>query len=504
MHSGVSVSGAALRPALAVLQALHLPADPLHHMETIQGVPIYRREQSILREHTFRGQHLVARDERLFETILEDDAVQLGVGQIETGCVQDGVEVRPGRKDSEPARRAAAAVQGWLDSFEDLDDLIRELVAVVPFLGWSPYVITWADDLHLPGVGRVYRPREVEQLQPHRHAVTRPVPALPHRLLATRFGVGEGIFAEGHPYRFVWFSRGSTRSPYGKSRLAPLVPILAAKRALLSFMPDFLRRQLGVILLNYTGDKVDPGKLRQRAMELYQILEQSNILVGDARWAIQDVQGSPAQRVTYQVLLETFNGILTSGIVLQNLSSKVQEGSRAAATVHVGDILGALKRDHATFASRSLTHLAHLFLALNRLLPADPRDCPKVQLGILRNIPLEIALDLHAAGLEVDLGAVADRHGIPYQRDEEGNALVHRPQASMLMPTSPSRRQRAGAGSEAPLQRTLVEDHPASQTLADRVHDRPPDLAPLAELARAVRDLYGARSGDSDPKAPPR
>ena len=147
--------------------------------------------------------------------------------------------------------------------------------------------------------------------------------------------------------------------------------------------------------------------------------------------------------------------------------------------------------------SRALTHLAHLYLAANRLLPADPRDCPKILLGILMTIPLQTALALHDAGLEVDLGAVADRHGIPYHRDEDGNAIVHRRETTPMLLPSPPRRDRT-------LRRTLVEDHPAGQQLADQVYDRAPDLTPVANLARAVRDLYGTRSGETDPKVPPR
>jgi len=494
----------AAKPALDVLQAMHLPADPLHREETINGIPVYRREHKILQEQAIDGRTLSGRDERLFEQILADDAVQLGVGQIETGCAEGGVEVRPGRQDSEAARRAADAVSAWLDSFDDLGDLIGELVAYVPNVGWSPYVLTWSEHLQVRGVGRVLSPQRIERLEPHRHAVTRPVGELPS-LLATRWGLSNGVLAEGYPYRFAWFSRGSTRSPYGKARLAHLVPIFAAKQALLSLMPDFIKRSLGITTLKHSGE-ANEAELAKRASALYKVLSETNILVGDAKWDPSAVQGTRSQSVIYQVLLETFNGILTSGSVLQNLSSSVKEGALASTKEHVGTILGGVKRDHAVFASKSLTQLATLYLGANRLLPTDPRDCPKVRLGILHSIPLAASLDLWEAGLDVDLGAVADRNGIPYRRDADGNAIIRETQSPLsLFPgvsgrrstEPPSGRERTARRG---MRRTLLEDPEAGQRLADQVHERAPDLDPVADLARSIRDLYG----DRDPKAPPR
>lgn len=376
--------------------------------------------------------YLALSDERAYrQMITANDAIGSAIRQRATLLLGEGSEVQAA-DDSVRAGELKDAAVAFLAGIQSWHQVQHDLLHAI-WYGWRPSFVAWEPSLRVGGRA-FWGARKVRVFDPWLFHQTH------DGALIARDGGRDAVYDSPEDQLVWWTSRyGSTVSPYGRSQLQGLwllhflgqrwSKISGQAMSRLLGLPKATRKSASGALPASKGAE-SRAALREEDLgkELAQVLamlESNNLLVELSEWSLDVIQ-MPGVSTDLVKITEHFNERFRIAILGQNLTSKVVEGSFAAAQTHNAILRSYLRDDAKWLAGVVNDDLLRRFFAIN-FPDAEPQLLPRWRPAILEpEANLEATRLYWSMGGVVDAGAYARRFGVP-AADEPG-AVLQRPQ----------------------------------------------------------------------------
>lgn len=347
--------------------------------------------------------------ERMMRT---SHAIGGAIKQRTTGLTAHGEQVIQGRSRS----RASALVRDFLQAFIDAIprwETLRAEALKTLYYGWQPIEFAWsAEDFRFKG-RPYYGIRDAKARKPWAYHFTTDQ----ELAVSSMFGQAQEVYDLTDPdvaARYMVARANATESPYGESELRGAWLLYFIAQQFGKMGTEAYQRSLGVIKATRKNEGASDGlnaatpaqsKAEAELRNVLRQLRSNNLLIESQNWSLDIAENGIGKKVTE--MLDYFNTELRIFVVGQNLTSKVEGGSFAAAQAH-GDILDNYlmsdARQEAAWWNSGLFAQA-IFQNFGAV---DSDDMPRWQSRIIDRPNMESTKALFDMGALIDARRVAD------------------------------------------------------------------------------------------------
>lgn len=357
---------------------------------------------------------LAMSDEREYDKMMTTDtAISGAVDQRKSGLLSYGWEVIEGEANNAQSALYKAFAEAQIRTLPKVDTLRSEVLSAI-FLGWRPVELQWSSSFMFqrrPYYGVV---RAVAR-DPWHYAFD------PQEHLVRTLGMPmQEVFDQPlDAYRWMICTAGTTGSPYGRAWLRGLWLLYFLSKQFEKLSAQAMQRVLGVLKLVRSGGgsaavggaAIDQLAIDTEIKRVLKRLNSSNVLVEQAGFSFEMLTNPGATRDVTS-MLEYFDSQKRIAIAGQNLTSKVQEGSFAAATVHANVLTDWQKADAAQEADWWNEGLVHKVIRLNfGEVPVE--EMPRLQSRILSDPDMAAVKSYYDMGGTLDGRALAKAKNVP-------------------------------------------------------------------------------------------
>jgi hypothetical protein len=397
-------------------------------------VVVWMRDDPVLR-------HMASRhhDEREYWLMRQDITVANSIDAVVSSMLAKGYALvnKQSRKRNSRAEKNRVLCQRYFAMVNDFHSFMRVASQVV-WDGWLP-VQMWWKDYNLDGKTHWVVDRIFEMPQPL-FGVT------PDRELAwlgLSFTNSKAQVLNEPPDKLAWmyFSAGSTRSPYGTGQLRKLWLYWWAKQRFFEYfgrgfrnavqgIPIFDQKMLGS--MPGSGMRMeqmdDSGKdamaqFQRDALGALQMLEEYGAIVTQAGMEFKNLINGDFVRDAVMAISHLELAI-TIGIEGQHLTSSLGEKGGARA---LGDVQLQTKMDRVKDVARHEEAIGQEILSrlcrMNISADIDPDDIPDFQIKLLGQVDPARLKAYTDMGGKADAVAVAEDWGLPILTDDQGNPV---------------------------------------------------------------------------------
>ncbi len=369
------------------------------------------------------------RNEAPYECMCTDDAVATALTQLTHEVLSDGFRATGG---SDQLREFAVS---WLASPQVqaiVCALVEDALKKVTSAGWGPLEVGFDPCFRTSGT-EYFSPVWAKFHPPSKFAITEPGIGRDgeyhgQELVIQTAGTGRLLRDDERP-RWMVLRYGST-DPYGRSIAQAALSPWLAKRFLDSRLRESGARSMGMMLANLRNT----SKLKDYSG---QVEEMTRVLKLAKEWGVLFSEDFDFDSISMQKTDEFLSQLnhlgdtITRVILTQNLSTKVEGGSFAAAETH-GDTKHQIACSLARFAGADVIGpVWRRVVQLNFSAPFDDEDIPNIEAGILSRPNLEATKLYVGLGGRADGDEIARRFKIPLPPGEEG-IILERPQGVNL------------------------------------------------------------------------
>lgn len=365
-------------------------------------------------------------------------AIGGAIQQRTTGLMAHGDQVIQGVSRSPASALLRDFLRAFIDSIPRFYTLRRQVLKSL-YYGWMPIELQWSnEDFRFKG-----RPRagiaDAKARKPwHYHITT-------GGDLALNSGLGTGYVYDqpDDQGRFMIARALDTESPYGESYLRSFWMLYFTAQQFQRMSNEGMQRSLGLIkatrknanVSGANGAVVSQGKAEAELLNVLKKLRSNNVLIESQSWSLDVIQNTIAKTVTE--VMDYFGTEQRMAIVGQNLTSKVDGGSYAAAQTH-GDILDnylmADAREEMSWWNDGLFRMA---IEAN-FGQVDSDDMPRWQSRIIDRPNMEATQKLYEMGAPVDAKRLSDGQNAALfvGKESDDDIVLRKPEATVRISES--------------------------------------------------------------------